>query len=88
VNNNLTPRSVVTVRVEAVSGARVTLGSVPPGGIRQLRLKETVFTTAFQLVAVEADGRAVTSQTFQLFPRALVTWSLRNNVLEVRERDE
>jgi hypothetical protein len=88
VNNNLTPRSVVTVRVEAVSGARVTLGSVPPGGIRQLRLKETVFTTAFQLVALRADGSTVTSRAFQLSPRALVIWSLRTNALEVTEQKE
>jgi hypothetical protein len=39
-------------------------------------------------VAVEADGSTVTSRPFELFPRALVMWSLRNNVLEVTERRE
>jgi hypothetical protein len=88
VNNNLTPPSVVTVRVEAVSGARIVLGTVPPGVKRPLRFKESMFATEFQLVAVQADGTTVTSRTFQLYPQAVVFWSLRDNMVAVSERDQ
>ncbi len=86
VNNNLTPRAAVTVYLQRASAGRMILGSVPPGGIRELRFSEAVFTSDYRLTASRPDRSAVTSQAFQLFPKALVTWSLKNNILQVTER--
>jgi hypothetical protein len=87
VSNNLTPREIVAVRVEAVSGARVTLGDVPPGATRKLTFTVGMVVAEYQLVALQADGKTVTSNTFHLFPGALVFWSLRDNLVQVTERD-
>ncbi len=86
VTNNLTPRAAVTVRIQTASGGRTVLGGVPPGGIRELRFPEGLFATGYRLEALRPDGSSVTSETFQLFPRAWVTWSLKNNILQVTER--
>jgi hypothetical protein len=86
VRNNLTPRTLVTVRVFSRSGVRTFLGSVPPAQTKSFTFDEPMFEAAYQLVAETQGGADVTSRMFELYPMAAVVWTLQTNIIELSSR--
>ena len=83
VENDLTPRSDVTIRLRTGAGASVLLGGAPPGGRRAFEFRERLLSGSFQLIATTGDGRTIRSRQFTLFPGSAVRWRMRRNILEV-----
>ena len=83
VENDLTPRSDVTIRLRTGGGASVLLGGAPPGGRRAFEFRERLLSGNFQLIATTGDGRTIRSRQFTLFPGSAVRWRMRRNILEV-----
>lgn len=86
VRNNLNPRTLVTVRLFARSGARTFIGSVPPGQTRSFTFDEPLFESGYQLVAEIQGGDDVRSRAFELYPSAAILWTLQTNVVELSSR--
>lgn len=86
VRNNLTPRTLVTVRVFSRSGTRTFLGTVSPGQTKSFTFEESLFEPAYQLVAETQGGADVSSRLFELYPMAAVIWTLQTNVIELSSR--
>ncbi|MEJ2503640.1 MAG: hypothetical protein P8177_10085 [Gemmatimonadota bacterium] len=87
VENDLTNRSDVTVRMVAANGASSLLGGASPGRTRQLRYTDRMFSGNYRLTAETGDGRVIESRPFTLFRGAAVIWSLQRNVLRVTSVD-
>ena len=85
VENDLTARSDVTVRMVASTGASSLLGGVPPGQERSFEYRERLLTGSYALTASTGDGRLLRSRAFTLFPGAAVLWSIQLNDLRVVE---
>lgn len=83
VDNDLTSRSDVTIRMVAASGASSLLGGASPGRTRQFRFTDPMFSGSYHLTAETGDGRVIDSRPFTLFPGAAVIWSLQRNTLRV-----
>ena len=83
VDNDLTSRSDVTVRMVAANGASSLLGGASPGRTRQFRYTDRMFSGSYHLTAETGDGRVIESRPFTLFPGAAVIWTLRRNTLRV-----
>ncbi|MGD2217275.1 MAG: hypothetical protein PVJ64_10970 [Gemmatimonadales bacterium] len=90
VENNLHPRTTLTVRIITPTGLSQLLGSVPAGGTETLRYRGRIYYDAYQLVAKTQDGQDIPSLPFNIFPGARVSWSLSHNSISVfeGERDE
>jgi hypothetical protein len=82
VENNLTPRTAVTVRITSASATRVVLGIVSPGRSRTLQFEESFFESGYQLIAETTEGQTITSRVFQLYP----SWTLTHNTVAIGER--
>jgi hypothetical protein len=86
VNNNLSPRTNVTIRFISLGGTRI-LGSVSGGRERTFQVDSPPMTGQFRLNATGPRlGREITSQAFSLFPNSTVTWILIGNQLLVGQR--
>lgn len=83
VDNDLTTRSDVTVRMHSSTGASRVLGGAPPGGERLFEYRDQVLSGFYRLSARTSDGRTIESRTFTLFPGAGVVWRLQRNDLQV-----
>lgn len=83
VENDLTTRSDVTVRLRTGDGNSVVLGGAPPGADRRFAYRARLLSGDFQLIATTGDGRTITSRQFTLFPGTAVVWRLRQNTLQV-----
>jgi hypothetical protein len=84
VQNDLLPQSDLTVHIVSEGGLRRLLGGVPPGSTRTLQFHEVSYGGQFRLVARRSDGSEINSVRFSLFPGAGVTWTMRNNILQVK----
>jgi hypothetical protein len=86
VNNNVTPRTNITVRFIGLGGTRI-LGSVNGGRERTFEVDSPSMTGQFQLNATGPGlNDSITSQAFSLFPNSTVRWTLIGNQLLVGER--
>ncbi len=86
VNNNVTPRTNITVRFIGLGGTRI-LGSVSGGRERTFNVDSPAMTGQFQLNATGPGlNESITSQAFALFPDSNVRWTLIGNQLVVGER--
>lgn len=83
VDNDLTNRGDVTVRMIASTGASALLGGAPPGGTRTFEYRERLLSGRYHLRASTGDGRTIQSRPFTLFPGAAVLWELQHNVVQV-----
>lgn len=83
VENDLTNRGDVTIRVVASTGASSLLGGLAPGRARIFQYRAEVISGNYRLTARTGDGREIESRLFTLFPGAGVTWQLQRNVLQV-----
>ena len=83
VDNDLTTRSDVTLRMHSSTGASRVLGGAPPGGERLFEYRDQVLSGLYRLSARTSDGRMIESRTFTLFPGAGVVWRLQRNDLQV-----
>lgn len=83
VENDLVPRSPVTVRLLSNDRPVRVLGTVSAGNTREFRYREDLLTGVYRLVAEVNQGQALPSRTFTLYPRAHVFWSINNNDLTV-----
>ena len=83
VNNNIQPRTQVTIRLRS-SGVTRILGSVSPGSERTFDIEDPTLTGRHNLTA---DGstlaQSMTSQPFTLFANSWVVWTLTGNLLRV-----
>lgn len=86
VRNNLTPRTLVTVRIFSGSGTRTFLGAVAPGDTKSLTFREAMFESRYQLVATGEDGQEIRSRDFDMYLGARVVWTLKTNVLDIGPR--
>jgi outer membrane biogenesis lipoprotein LolB len=86
VQNDLLPRTAVTVRVISSSGARRLIGAVSPGQTRMFRFEQQVFLGSYRLVAESNEGVQVVSIPMVLSSGLRVIWVLRNNILRVASR--
>lgn len=85
VDNDIVPRTSVTVRILSPTGQKV-LGTVGPGRTETLLFDESYIEVSYRLVAREDDGDEEVSREFQLFSSALVRWRLSNNRLSISSR--
>ncbi|NIQ54350.1 MAG: hypothetical protein GWN71_13535 [Gammaproteobacteria bacterium] len=83
VENDLTARGDVTIRIVASNGASAFLGGAAPGSARIFDYREGMFSGNYRLTARTGDGRVIRSRPFTLFPGAGVIWQLQRNVLQV-----
>ena len=83
VENDLTQRSDVSVRLIGSTGYTALLGGAPPGGSRLFEYRERLLSGTYRLRASTGDGRIVESRPFTLFPGSGVLWELERNVLQV-----
>lgn len=83
VENDLTNRADVSIRMLASTGASALIGGAPPGGARTFDYRERNLSGTFRLRASTGDGRTIESRPFTLFPGAAVLWELQRNVVQV-----
>lgn len=83
VENDLTPRTPVQVRLEALDGGGRFLGSVSPGRTRTFEFEDTGYAGAYRLVGETGGGRRLQSRSFQLVPAAWVQWTLTPNSISM-----
>jgi hypothetical protein len=83
VENNLVPSRAVSVWLVSGAGARIRLGDVRPRRTTTLTVDQSIYPGGYQLIAETATGQTMSSQAFNLFAGAEVTWDLRNNTLLV-----
>lgn len=83
VENDLTPRTPVEVRLESLDGGGRFLGGVSPGRTRTFELDDTGYSGAYRLVGETGGGRRMTSRSFQLVPAAWVEWRLTANSISM-----
>ncbi|NIQ53421.1 MAG: hypothetical protein GWN71_08295 [Gammaproteobacteria bacterium] len=86
--NDLTDRSDVLVRIVAGGGVPSTLGGVSPGGRETFRFHEPLVAGNYVLTASAGDGRVLRSRPFTLFPGAMVVWRLQHDELRILGGDE
>jgi hypothetical protein len=83
VENDLTRRADVTVRMVDNTGAARVLGGVPPGREGVFGYSQRRFSGTYVLTATTGSGRVIVSRTFTLFPQATVVWQIQRNQLRV-----
>lgn len=82
VNNNLTPRTQVTVRLQSGGVTRI-LGGASPGRERTFDVEGPTLSGTHLLTATGDAGVTIVSQPFSLFANSWITWRLQGNVLQV-----
>lgn len=87
VQNDLIPRTPVTVRVVLDTGNRLLLGDVQPSRSRLFRFSNPSARSGMQLVAERAGGSQIVSSQFNAYPGDQVTWSVETNLVRVGEQD-
>jgi hypothetical protein len=85
VENDVVPRTSVTVRIVSATGQKV-LGTIGPGRTATLRFEEAYIEAAYRLIARQDDGTEETSRQFQAFEGALIRWRLSNNRISIGSR--
>lgn len=88
VENDLTDRTDVLVRIVPGSGVPSTLGGVPPGERQTFQFREPLIAGRYTLSASTGDGRVLRSRPFTLFPEAIVVWRLQHDELLVLSGSE
>lgn len=88
VENDLTDRSDVLVRIVPGSGVPSTLGGVSPGRSGTFQFREPLTAGRYILTASTGDGRVLRSRPFTLFPSATVVWRLQHDELRVLSATE
>lgn len=88
VENDLTERSDILVRIMSGSGVPATLGGVSPGQRRTFEFREPLIAGSYTLTASAGDGRELRSRPFTLFPEATVVWRLQHDELRVLSGSE
>jgi hypothetical protein len=82
VQNDLLPRSVVTVRLLAQSGRQVAVAALTPGSTHRLRVSQPAFVGMYRLRAEPDGGRqAVLSTPFTLSSGLVLVWAVQANSL-------
>jgi len=82
VNNNITPGTQVTVRLQSGGVTRI-LGGVSPGRERTFDVDSPTLSGTHLLTATGDAGTSIVSQPFSLFANSWITWRLPGNVLQV-----
>ena len=80
VQNDLTSRRPVDVRIVSSAGERVLLGSVQLGRTRAFEYRSSSFSGTFSLIAQAPGGATIESQPFSLFAGYTVSWRLSTNL--------
>jgi hypothetical protein len=83
VENDLTPRTPVEIRLVSVDGGERFLGSVSPGRTRTFEFEDTGYAGQYQLTGETGGGRHVASRPFQLVAAAWILWRLTANSLSM-----
>lgn len=83
VENDLTPRTPVEVRLVSLDGGSRFMGSVSPGRTRTFELEDTGYAGAYRLEGETGSGRRLTSRSFQLVPAAWIRWRLTANSISM-----
>jgi hypothetical protein len=83
VENDLTIRADVTIRMVASTGPSRLLGGVSPGREVELQYRARSFSGTYALTATTASGDEIRSRFFTLFSGAAVFWELQRNELRV-----
>jgi len=83
VENDLTQRSDVSIRLIGSTGYTALLGGAPPGASRLFEYRERLLSGTYRLRASTGDGRIINSRPFTLFPGSGVLWEIERNVVQV-----
>lgn len=85
VRNDIDPPVQVTVSLRRIGGDMETIGTVGANEERTLSYSSGDLQGAYQLIAQQSSGAAVTSREFTLFADARVQWQIRSNSLAVTQ---
>ena len=81
VNNNITPGTQVTVRLQSGGVTRI-LGGVSPGRERTFDV-DSPSLVGTHLLSATGVGTSIVSQPFSLFANSWITWRLPANALQL-----
>ncbi|MDX1623187.1 MAG: hypothetical protein R3199_04315 [Gemmatimonadota bacterium] len=89
VENDLIPRSPVTIHLQATDRPTRVLGTVSAGRTRTFTHTEPLLTGSYRLTAQVHQGEEIPSRVFSLYPRAFIRWSINTNTLSegIQETD-